>query len=305
MLSYVQKLVFSTQSNYFKSSRDSEEEFSEVTEEERTRRNWYVLGADIIFNESLDLGFESKNVSDMGDVIKKCLESNEPVVIEMNGLKIVLNSKNHKCVSFFGNNYRVTIDGEDMYSEVDVIKLNLDAHLTKRYNQGCLMDIPVKLSQTVTVTNGEEINEVCGIDSQDVLVDLDLILERFKRYNRDYYDVVDGDDKVLCRDITDFKEMVKRPYEYRGVNIDAGQAKKIGKFKDFKTYEDLIPVAKAREERCKYIYSLVLRAYDDAQEKMFPFGSGKRRLDDLDSFQSTFKNDTTLEKKSEKVMVKK
>ena len=75
------------------------------------------------------------------------------------------------------------------------------------------MDIPVKLSQTVTVTNGEEINEVCGIDSQDVLVDLDLILERFKRYNRDYYDVVDGDGKVLCRDITDFKEMVKRPYE--------------------------------------------------------------------------------------------
>lgn len=50
MLSYVQKLMFSTQSNYFKSSRDSEEEFSEVTEEERTRRNWYVLGADIIFN---------------------------------------------------------------------------------------------------------------------------------------------------------------------------------------------------------------------------------------------------------------
>lgn len=99
--------------------------------------------------------------------------------------------------------------------------------------------------------------------------------------------------------------MVKRPYEYRGVNIDAGQAKKIGKFKDFKTYEDLISVAKAREERCKYIYSLVLRAYDDAQEKMFPFGSGKRRLDDLDSFQSTFKKDTTLEKKSEKVMVKK
>lgn len=57
MLSYVQKLMFSTQSNYFKSSRDSEEEFSEVTEEERTRRNWYVLGADIIFNESLNLGF--------------------------------------------------------------------------------------------------------------------------------------------------------------------------------------------------------------------------------------------------------
>ena len=201
MLSYVQKLMFSTQSNYFKSSRDSEEEFSEVTEEERTRRNWYVLGADIIFNESLNLGFESKNVSDMGDVIKKCLESNEPVVIEMKGLKIVLNSKNHKCVSFFGNNYRVTIDGEDMYSEVDVVKLNLDAHLTKRFNQECLTDIPIKLSQTVTVTNGEEISEVCGIDSQDVLVDLDLILERFKRYNRDYYDAVDGDDEVLCRDI--------------------------------------------------------------------------------------------------------
>ena len=295
MLSYVQKLMFSTQSNYFKSSRASEEEFSEVTEEERTRRNWYVLGADIIFNESLDLGFESKNVSDMGDVIKKCLESNEPIVIEMKGLKIVLNSKNHKCVSFFGNNYRVTIDGEDMYSEVDVIKLNLDAHLTKRYNQGCLMDIPVKLSQTVTVTNGEEINEVCGIDSQDVLVDLDLILERFKRYNRDYYDVVDGDDKVLCRDITDFKEMVKRPYEYRGVNIDAGQAKKIGKFKDFKTYEDLIPVAKAREERCKYIYSLVMRAYEKANERITPFG-GLKPL--------TRENSSVTKKETEKVFVK-
>ena len=157
------------------------------------------------------------------------------------------------------------------------------------------MDIPVKLSQTVTVTNGEEINEVCGIDSQDVLVDLDLILERFKRYNCDYYDVVDGDDKVLCRDITDFKEMVKRPYEYRGVNIDAGQAKKIGKFKDFKTYEDLIPVAKAREERCKYIYSLVMRAYEKANERITPFG-GLKPL--------TRENSSVTKKETEKVFVK-
>lgn len=305
MLSFIQKLMFSTQSSYLKNSGDSEEKVDVISSEERTHRNWYVLGADIIFNKNLNLGFEAKNVSDMGDVIKKCLESNAPIVIEMKGLKIVLNSKNHKCVSFFGSNYRVTIEGEDMYSEVDVIKLNLDAHLTKRFDQGCFMDIPVKLSQTVTVINGEEISEVCGIDSQNELVDLDLILEKFRRYNRDYYDVVDGNDKVLCRNVTDFKEVVKSPSEYRGVNIDVGQTKKIGKFKEFKTYEDLVPVARAREERCKYIYSLVLRAYDDAQEKMFPFGSGKRILNEQSSFQSTFRKSTDDEEKSKKVMVKK
>lgn len=273
MTNILSRLSAVAQNSRFDGLRDTDDATFDITDKERKRKNWEVLGADIIFNENL--GLEAKNIYDLSEEIELCIRNNRPIVIELKGLRIVLNAKKHECVSFFGKNYRVTVDGDDTYSEVDVIKMNLDAHLTKRYDQEDKKDISVKVSQTVTVINGEEISEVCDINCQDELVDRDRILEKFKRYNVGYYEILDKDRVVLCRDILDYNETVKKPDAYRGVTIDTSKANRAERVKEFDTYSDLIPVAVAREERCKYIYSLVMRAYEKANERINPFGGLK------------------------------
>lgn len=293
MTNILSRLSAVAQNSRFDGLRDTDDATFDISDKERKRKNWEVLGADIIFNENL--GLEAKNIYDLSEEIEMCIRNNKPIVIELKGLKIVLNAKKHECVSFFGKNYRVTVDGDDIYSEVDVIKMNLDAHLAKRYDQGCKTDIPVKVSQTITVINGEEISEVCDIDCQDGLVDRDRILEKFKRYNSDYSEALDEGKVVLYRLISDYDEVIRKPNAYRGVYIDASKANRAERVKGFNTYSDLIPVAVAREERCKYIYSLVMRAYEKANERITPFG-GLKPL--------TKENTSATKKQPEKVFVK-
>lgn len=293
MTNILSRLSAVAQNSRFDGLRDTGDVDFDITDKERKRKNWEVLGADIIFNENL--GLEAKNVYDLSEEIETCIRNNRPIVIELKGLKIVLNAKKHECVSFFGKNYRVTVDGDDTYSEVDVIKMNLNAHLAKRYDQGCKTDIPVKVSQTITVINGEEISEVCDINCQDELVDRDRILEKFKRYNSDYFEALDEGRTVLYRIISDYDEVIRKPNAYRGVYIDASKDNRAERVKGFNTYSDLIPVAVAREERCKYIYSLVMCAYEKANERITPFG-GLKPL--------TRENTSATKKETEKVFVK-
>ena len=285
-------------------------EISELTEKELRDKMWTALDSDIIFDKS----DEDRNI----DQIRSYLQDNGKVPDKFNigEVSISIDTKNPKRITFssIGNivndyiglhqkyPYTVTIDEDDIYSEVDIIDNYFRGGLTAVYKEKDKLYVPVRISQKVSIINGEEISESFDISSRKKGISIQPVIEGIIRNNPEYKignraqiyrEEIDPEEKIRKFQSEREEEIypkTKLPtdlatiYETRDDYHENHYARMKGK--TFDTYGEGIPVAKEIEEHCKYIYSLFIEAEKGILEQS---KTNKSKT----SNQDTIQNDTT------------
>ena len=251
--------------------------------------------SDFYFQEE----FEEEHIEELKSYIRECKSSGKPVSMKIGEMKITIDERNPAKVDFtsFGNinhrdneisqyPYRVTINGEDMYSEIDIV----DDEFRGTYRENGKPTTKINLSRTVTVVNGEEINECFSVKTlKDKELEKDEVIQGLLKIYPEYSEGQKGE---MYREVTDFNEEIKQLVESEEVLIQfliPGSRTKLGDFppgiyedyldynghnicgskswsaeearKRVKTYGDGVDIAKKIEEHCKYVYSLLVQAY--------------------------------------------
>lgn len=258
-------------------------EISELTEKELRDKMWTALDSDIIFDKS----DEDRNINQ----IRSYLQDNGKVPDKFNigEISISIDTKNPKRITFssIGNivndyiglhqkyPYTVTIDEDDIYSEVDIIDNYFRGGLTAVYKEKDKLYVPVRVSQKVSVINGEEISESFDISSREKGIDIQPVVEGIVINNPEYKI---GNGAEIYREDIDPEEKIRKfqserelisvredlPTDLATIYETYDDYHKNYNFhimgKTFDSYGEGIPVAKEIEGHCKYIYSLFIEA---------------------------------------------
>ncbi len=284
-------------------------EISELTEKELRDKMWTALDSDIIFDKS----DEDRNI----DQIRSYLQDNGKVPDKFNigEISISIDTKNPKRITFssIGNivndyiglhqkyPYTVTIDEDDIYSEVDIIDNYFRGGLTAVYKEKDKLYVPVRISQKVSIINGEEISESFDISSRKKGIDIQPVVEGIVRNNPEYKI---GNGAEIYREDIDSEEKIRKfqserelisvredlPTDLATIYETYDDYHKNYNFhimgKTFDSYGEGIPVAKEIEEHCKYIYSLFIEAEKGILEQ-------SKANESKITNQDTIQNDTT------------
>ena len=275
---------------------------------------WTALDSDIIFDKS----DEDRNI----DQIRSYLQDNGKVPDKFNigEISISIDTKNPKRITFssIGNivndyiglhqkyPYTVTIDEDDIYSEVDIIDNYFRGGLTAVYKEKDKLYVPVRISQKVSIINGEEISESFDISSRKKGIDIQPVVEGIVRNNPEYKI---GNGAEIYREDIDSEEKIRKfqserelmsvredlPTDLATIYETYDDYHKNYNFhimgKTFDSYGEGIPVAKEIEEHCKYIYSLFIEAEKGILEQ-------SKANESKITNQDTIQNDTTESQES-------
>ena len=284
-------------SNGYKETGEKREYNRKLTNKELRDKKWKEFESDFYFSEE----DKEENIKELKSYITECKDKDEPIIMRIGKMNIVIDEKDPSKVSFLSNGninhsnsevnqypYRVTINGKEIYSEIDVIDENLRA----TYKENGKMDTRVKVSRTVTIVNGEEINEFFSIKGKDI--DKDEIVQSLLSSNPEYSkgnigeffrEEINPDEKI--KQIIESEEALKQYlipgsrtklgefpsglYEsyldYNEFNKYWDKSMSAEKARDkIKTYGDGIDIAKKIEEHCQYVYSLIIEAYQGIEK---------------------------------------
>ena len=290
-----------------------------LTKKELRDKVWRELDSDIIFYPLIkdkespyyEHNLESDNIKDIKDFIQECRKKDKPVVMQIGEITISVDEKKPEKITFsslgklgklgsYERNphqrypYRITINGDDMYSEVDIIDSS-DYSLRATYKEKGNPDInvPVRVIQRVTIIDSEEISESFYIHPRENGIESSHIISKLIAVNPEYQN---GDENELYREninpeetirtlISSMSELkqhipqdsltlvgdniptglyVTTNFEYDKNKYNPHYAKNI---MPLNSYGEGIAIAKDIEKHCKYIYSLIMQAYKGEHEK--------------------------------------
>lgn len=272
-------------------------EISELTEKELRDKMWAKLDSDIIFDKS----DEDRNIARIRSYLQEMqVNGKVPNKFKIGEISISIDTKNPKRITFssVGNigsdtiglhqkyPYTLTIDEDDIYSEVDIIDYYFRCGLTAVYEEEEGKPyVPIRVSQKVSIINGEEISESFDISSRKKGIDIQPVVEGIVRNNPEYKigngaeiyrEDIDPEEKI--RKFQSEKELISvrenLPTDLATIYETYDDYHKNYSFhimgKTFDSYGEGIPVAKEIEEHCKYIYSLFIEAEKGALEQSKP-----------------------------------
>lgn len=290
---------FGTDRGYRETGEKREYKPRKLTRRELRDKKWKEFSSDFYFEEE----DEKENIEELKSYIIECKRSGNPVSMKIGEMKITIDERNPAKVDFtsIGNinhrdtetsqyPYRITINGEDMYSEIDIV----DDELRASYREKGKPTTKLNLYRTVTVINGEEINEIFSVKPiKGQGLEKDEIVQGLLKIYPEYSEGQKGE---MFREITDFDEEIKQIVESDEVlrqYLIPGPRTKLGDFppglyedyldynehnkyfskswsieearKRVKTYGDGVDIAKKIEEHCKYVYSLLVQAYKELE----------------------------------------
>ncbi|MBQ2835752.1 MAG: hypothetical protein IJE68_02830 [Clostridia bacterium] len=287
-----------------------------LTKKELRDKKWRKLDSDIIFyplvkdKESpyYEHNLESDNIKDIKDFIQECRKKDKPVVMQIGEITISVDEKKPERITFSSSGklgsferkarqrypYRITIKGEDMYSEVDIIDSS-DYSLEAVYKEKGHQDVhvPVKVSQRVTIIDGEEISESFYVRALEKGIESSHIISKLLEANPEYQE---GNGNEIYRENINPEEQIStlvsseselkqhlppNSLNYLGDNIPTGLYETYGQYYyrnkynphyaknvlPLNSYAEGIAIAKDIEKHCKYIYSLIMQAYKGEHEK--------------------------------------
>ena len=168
----------------------------------RNKRNLEESFEEIPDIQILDKEMESQNVVLLKECIVKCLQEHKGISGKIGDISFTIDEKNPQQISFIGENgnYNVTINGEDIFSEVDFYRYERPNYIKDGY---AMTFIP--MTRTITVTNGEEISESYRIEEiQDK--NASKIIEDALNVYTDY---TKGDEDELVRSDIDPNEEIR------------------------------------------------------------------------------------------------
>lgn len=211
-----------------------------------------------------------------------------PNKFKIGNMSVSIDTKNPKRITFssigkIGNDtirvlqkypYTITIDEDDIYSEVDIIDNYFRGGLTAVYKEEDKY-VPIRVSQKVSIINGEEIGESFDIASRKKGISIQPVIEGIVRNNPEYK--IGNGAEIYREDINPEEKIRKFQSEKELISVRGNLPTDLTTIyetyddyhnnysfypigKEFDSYGDGIHVAKEIEEHCKYIYSLFIEA---------------------------------------------
>lgn len=211
-----------------------------------------------------------------------------PNKFKIGNMSVSIDTKNPKRITFssigkIGNDtirvlqkypYTITIDEDDIYSEVDIIDNYFRGGLTAVYKEEDKY-VPIRVSQKVSIINGEEIGESFDIASRKKGISIQHVIEGIVRNNPEYK--IGNGAEIYREDINPEEKIRKFQSEKELISVRGNIPTDLTTIyetyddyhnnysfypigKEFDSYGDGIHVAKEIEEHCKYIYSLFIEA---------------------------------------------
>ena len=211
-----------------------------------------------------------------------------PNKFKIGNMSVSIDTKNPKRITFssigkIGNDtigvlqkypYTITIDEDDIYSEVDIIDNYFRGGLAAVYKEGDKY-VPIRVSQKVSIINGEEIGESFDISSRKKGISIQPVIEGIVRNNPEYK--IENGAEIYREDINPEEKIRKFQSEKELISVRENLPTDLATIyetyddyhnnysfypigKEFDSYGEGIPVAKEIEEHCKYIYSLFIEA---------------------------------------------
>lgn len=238
----------------------------------RNKRNLEESSKEIPDIQILDKEMESQNIVLLKECIVKCLQEHKGISGKIGDISFTIDEKNPQQISFIGENgnYNVTINGEDIFSEVDFYRYERPNYIKDGY---AMTFIP--MTRTITVTNGEEISESYRIEEIQDKNASKIIKDALNVYT----DYTKGDEDELVRSDIDpneeirnvikpipaIKGLLEAIYHGKKVDLESGFYDYSRKPEKCKTYGEYAIPAQKIENNCRYLYSLVMEAYQSIE----------------------------------------
>lgn len=222
--------------------------------------------------ESIDESFfaeelKSRYIETLKKHIVECKDNNEKIIGKIGNINFSIDKENPQKILFTGDsgNFNVTINGQDIFSEIDFYRQEQPTYV--RSGQALSKFIP--MTRTITVINGEEFSESYYIEDDEI--SSEIVQNALNTYT-DYTNVEENE--LYRSDINpneEIKEFIKpTPAKLleallngKQVDLEDGFYDYSRKPEKFKTYNDYAIPAKDIERKCKYVYSLILEAYQE------------------------------------------
>ena len=223
--------------------------------------------------QMLDKEFESQNIEFLKECIQNCIKENKRISGNIGDISFSIDENNPQKISFTGKdgNYNVTIDGEDIFSEIDFYRYERPNYIKDGY---ATTFIP--MTRTITVTNGEEFSESYRIEEiydKNVSSIIEDSLNIYKDYTKGdedelYRNDIDPNEeiKTFIKPIPVRKGLLESIYNGEKVDLESGFYEYSRKPEKCKKYGEYAIPAKKIEENCKYLYSLVTEAYQSIEK---------------------------------------
>lgn len=220
---------------------------------------WRDLNAEQIFY-SEDKDGEKINIRLIRDYINEQPKTKD-IHMHIGGLYITIDKNNPEKISFEKEKvlrmhgkypYRVTIDKDDIYSEVDIVDREATAYT--------LQGDKLKLHRQVTIIDGEEVSEFFQIEpnsnSEIEETYMNQIIKEILELNPQYQS---GEQNEIFRTEISPEEVINYRDQLKGLHVGPNNLLGVHPYK-LDIYGDGFEIAKHIEERCKYIYSLIMQA---------------------------------------------
>mgnify|MGYP004622129563 CR=1 FL=1 len=257
-----------------------------LTKKELRDKKWKEIPTEILFQK----GEESKSIEEIREYLQeyKRKKGKFPDEIKIGEMRISINPKDSNIITFSSTGsrpfdnllkypYSVTINGDDIYSEVDVIDDNIGLKATFKEEGDSI--VSVSTYHYVSIIDAEEANESFSLSSEGEKTKLQYITEKLLECNPEFKS---GTKYEIYRENIQLEEKIKRfaseSKEYISVKgyvptcLD-GLYESYSNYlenkrmnirdKEISTYGEYIPIAKEIEEHCKYMYSLFMEAYKE------------------------------------------
>ncbi len=267
--------------------------------------------------------------TDIKEYIRNCKENNDPISFKYGSIVFEIDDDKPSSIKFetieersavldngSRENFTAFIEnGEIVYSELEKKEKNLDAH----YMEEDKMSVPVEISKTVYVIDGEEINEYYEIFEQPESPVTDdekeNIIHAYLQNNPEYSK---GNDNEIIRENIDENEknkhLVWREKIFRQYLVPGSQSKLANfpsgfyenyidyrknvygkeQFEEYKEYKEL---AQSFERKCKDIYESIKETYIEMGEG-YKFPADEKEQVNDDNYSSDISNIQSIENNS-------
>lgn len=215
----------------------------------------------------LNQEFKSSNIEILKGCIVECRNKNETITGKIGAIHFSVDKQNPQKITFTGDtgNFNIVINGEDIFSEIDFYRQENPTYV----KDGHALSKFVPMSRAITVIDGEEFYESYYVDDDEKVSQ--IVQDALNNYT----DYMQGEENELYRkDINPnekIRELIKAiPGKLLApllngeqVDLESGFYDYARKPERFKTYGEYAIPARKITEHCKYIYSLILEAYQE------------------------------------------
>lgn len=276
----VQGLKKQTQNNSFgNNERMISEEAIQRLEEQGNKlmgRHWSIQKRDFEDKfdevESIEESFfaeelKSRYIETLKKHIVECKDNNEKIIGKIGNINFSIDKENPQKILFTGDsgNFNVTINGQDIFSEIDFYRQEQPTYV--RSGQALSKFIP--MTRTITVINGEEFSESYYIEDDEISSEIvQNALNTYTNYTNVEENELYRSDINPNEEIKEFikptpAKLLEALLNGKQVDLEDGFYDYSRKPEKFKTYNDYAIPAKDIERKCKYVYSLILEAYQE------------------------------------------